>query len=1102
MIKRLLFLFLFINLSITFSIDASPITNTDISTDNFSSTAQFFKTKIKGANASFIPDKQDSLSFNPTPGDVSVVFLGNIFGVVDGVLAGSGSQIIGSMLGVFNAAVLAFGGIILLYSLIISTSSTAHEGQMLGQKWSSIWLPLRSFIGVGAILPLTSGYCLIQIFVMWLVVQGIGAADSVWSAALNYLNRGGVIVQKQMSTTGSRTADGGAIMDGAMGILAAQACMNTLEVKYKLLHKSEASGNKCSNTISKSIDYSVAGNVTSNDGKLDSWYQFCSTPVPSFTGSVNITSDKNTQKMLNGENIVQAMPDFSSDVYSPYYTLSGICGQLSWDPYSQKNEDNTLSQNELLNVQNSRSIAVMQMYEALLPVAAAMTDNAVKFNTSFDCTTTACASNYVRYNFGEPLLSTFKTGCKGGSAYNDSNACINWGNAQQQMAIFNGRELQDAVAAYNGIMLPTLNLDSLNDSGSRSGAIYDPATASYYHRDTGPKKNYKKQRAFINQAKSQGWLMAGAYFFRLALLNNFMTQNKNSSANMTDSSSNLKIKDFSNNGNWTYSVIDNRLNKKVGDSVGTCEVAEPFCYLESQDFVDIGVLIAGSQYTGVALPTYASFTPLSSESWYAPGDNNVFAYLVNANSITLKGQTTALNAGMNEDAASGFNPSFTTPTQGKINIGGGKWNLPGKGIEILWNTAILPVINLFNFIMISLTQQLLSLVISPMVSMVGTIFYKALNVMRMEGVNPIVSIAIMGTQFIDGVGNAWIAILLYASFNAMTIIGLIVMIPLMPLVTIWMGIMLGVGFTAAFYVPFVPFLIFSFAGLGWMISVIESIVAAPIVGLGIIMPDGHDAFGKSEEAILLMLNVFLRPSMMIMGYIFGIILSYVGVWVLNAGFNYALYDFMLLPPMTSGNFGQNIVSRKSQAHYGFWSSIFVLYFSILTYVASYMAIVEHAFELIYYLPDKVLRWISGGVQEQFGEGIVPSMLHEVKQQSNSASKSAVGAMSKVASTLSAGLEKFTESEDDDDDSDNKKEEESEAKEGEQESGKENIEQTAENSNAGGEMAIELETSSTALEGAGASGAEAATEALAATEGVAAEAAAEAATVAAEAAAAG
>lgn len=115
-----------------------------------------------------------SLSFAPPPSDVSVIFLGNIFGIVDGVLHGTGSQIMGSMFGVFNSAVLALGGIIIMYTLLVSTMNTAHEGQMLGQKWSSIWVPLRSTLGLALLIPKGTGYCLMQIFVMWIVVQGVG----------------------------------------------------------------------------------------------------------------------------------------------------------------------------------------------------------------------------------------------------------------------------------------------------------------------------------------------------------------------------------------------------------------------------------------------------------------------------------------------------------------------------------------------------------------------------------------------------------------------------------------------------------------------------------------------------------------------------------------------------------------------------------------------------------------------------------------------------------------------------------------------------------------------------------------------------------------
>src|ERR1700733_1323844 len=133
-----------------------------------------------------------SISFAPPPSDYSVVFLGNIFGVVDGVLHGTGSQIMGNMFGVFNSAVLALGGIVIMYTLMVSTMNTAHEGEMLGKKWSEIWVPMRSTLGLALLIPKATGYCLMQIFVMWIVVQGVGAADKIWAAALSYLNRGGV----------------------------------------------------------------------------------------------------------------------------------------------------------------------------------------------------------------------------------------------------------------------------------------------------------------------------------------------------------------------------------------------------------------------------------------------------------------------------------------------------------------------------------------------------------------------------------------------------------------------------------------------------------------------------------------------------------------------------------------------------------------------------------------------------------------------------------------------------------------------------------------------------------------------------------------------
>jgi len=62
---------------------------------------------------------ENTLSFTPPATDYSVIFLGNLFGIVDGVLHGSGSQIMGEMFGVLNASILAISGVIIMYTLVV-----------------------------------------------------------------------------------------------------------------------------------------------------------------------------------------------------------------------------------------------------------------------------------------------------------------------------------------------------------------------------------------------------------------------------------------------------------------------------------------------------------------------------------------------------------------------------------------------------------------------------------------------------------------------------------------------------------------------------------------------------------------------------------------------------------------------------------------------------------------------------------------------------------------------------------------------------------------------------------------------------------------------
>jgi conjugal transfer/type IV secretion protein DotA/TraY len=155
------------------------------------------------------------------------------------------------------------------------------------------------------------------------------------------------------------------------------------------------------------------------------------------------------------------------------------------------------------------------------------------------------------------------------------------------------------------------------------------------------------------------------------------------------------------------------------------------------------------------------------------------------------------------------------------------------------------------------------------------------------------------------------------------------------------------GGTFAYYVPLIPFIIFVFSAIGWLISVIEAMVAAPLVALGITHPEGHDLLGKSEQAVMLLLSVFLRPVLMIIGLFAGMIVSRVVLRFLNAGYFGILFDV-----------GQyNPVGTVMPAF-----SIFTFLTMVVVYGMILITVVNQSFSLIYVVPDRVMRWL--GVSEQ------------------------------------------------------------------------------------------------------------------------------------------
>ncbi len=180
--------------------------------------------------------------FDPPPTDQSVNVLGIIFGSNIGTipLGGSPNPVLSDLMEKFNFIIVVVGLFVVSYVGIISVINTASEGAAMGKKWSAIWVPMRSIAGMALLVPApASGYSMIQVTVMWIILQGIGAADALWEVALDGLASGASVSGGTKITDAKLFTEGQAL---AAKLLNAQICMQTLRAQALSDANAQANG--------------------------------------------------------------------------------------------------------------------------------------------------------------------------------------------------------------------------------------------------------------------------------------------------------------------------------------------------------------------------------------------------------------------------------------------------------------------------------------------------------------------------------------------------------------------------------------------------------------------------------------------------------------------------------------------------------------------------------------------------------------------------------------------------------------------------------------------------------------------------------------------
>jgi len=184
-----------------------------------------------------------------------------------------------------------------------------------------------------------------------------------------------------------------------------------------------------------------------------------------------------------------------------------------------------------------------------------------------------------------------------------------------------------------------------------------------------------------------------------------------------------------------------------------------------------------------------------------------------------------------------------------------------------------------------------------------------------------------------------------------------------------------------FVLPLLPLLHFALGGLVWLIAVFQGIVAAPIWALTFLSQRGDALIPPgSQLGIALILNIFLRPILMILGFITALLLMHVGFGLLEASLQLFTYDGL----------------QGSKTLYSLGSLALLIVDLLLSY-----ALANASMKCISLFPEFTLRWLgsaAGGATS--GEAGQPAALGQASS-SEASSAATAAAASGMAHSMSA-----------------------------------------------------------------------------------------------------
>ncbi|WP_440682425.1 DotA/TraY family protein [Cysteiniphilum halobium] len=857
----------------------------------------------------------------------------------------------------FNVGILMAVIAIYAFILVIGTINTAKDGTFLGKNWSSYWIPLRVILGSTFAIPLKSGFCMAQYLIFLMVSVSIQFANGVWEKTYTKLD------QNKVPPVMSYDIADGVKTDIALYLLAGFSS----DILTNLASKANGNDRYDAYDTPKIDQVSIvqaAMKIESNisqqmidDGQLDGIY---------------IGKDDNGKDTINTGNIerlkqgMQQWSILSNDSYEQYYIYKIINHYIFRLPVSQPKENdvsqalkNYCPKEQENEVSQSSSCfnavgMITGFYNDRTKIESYLKDDNIK-----DKDIIATLSQSIARGFQDQLKEAEKTSLQSnGAADDDQKERENdWWNADQKYFKLDSnfedvlKKFHDSFAVFDDLLY--------NDQRSQIDISKVGITLQYL-------KNSKPLGDLVDNAINGS--------LKYSISPDISEDQKN-----PQHSKEVKLTDFTEKDK-TDKFIQLDLSKLKQQVVNVFHQAysdgdNQYCKAQYQSLFGekthiikdfnckslVDAIIPSSISSDIGKYFLVIQTALDNSEKKAELKANYvtqFLYLVRLfqlNHVSFFHEG-AVVADIASPAEQFINEIFQKMSL-DANAGGilnqiyniGESVRPGASME-----------NAFSSLkqIQGVGQSLIKMVIDTLVSITKKAD-KALNDVKWEvgtiqGVSKSAALGAAAFSYftpglpgvISSIGDFGAQLATFITMTNLTMSLIWLPLVFFVLVTLFTNAVLF-----ALVIPLTPFILFWAGKIAWLLLIIEALVAAPVVALGLVYPEGHEVYGKAEPAIQIMLNLVLRPVLMICGLITGIILTYLIIAVSAKGFHAVATQI------------SNVYGASSDSYVtGSLNILLVFMYAGFISLAFYKC-----FSLIYILPDKVLHWVGGTQNERAGE---------------------------------------------------------------------------------------------------------------------------------------